>query len=303
MHERRTAACATIVTLVAIAVPAGATHAQAGGEIIPAWIDQIFIYYASDQISASELIMALEYTDNNILQIDHYSTQATNYGIDTVDDANDAVDNAIEASDIVTDPQFIISTLDADLDANSAITNAINVAIDIAHDDAASVDVQAAALAAFTDTAWNLRYTNDHAANNNVTSTKAAEKKANRHAENAYNDHMNDSDGLASSLLKSLASDVAWSHSSAAYMNALAVVESSKADAYISIKHAAIKHADALNAVSADAWAIDAFNLAAAIASDAADEYTNKADAYKNAADAWDAAAAANVAAAIARAI
>ena len=65
MYGRRTAAsvaaCATIAALAAIAAPAGGVHAQADGELIPAWVKSVFAYYVDGQITEAELVNALQY--------------------------------------------------------------------------------------------------------------------------------------------------------------------------------------------------------------------------------------------------
>ena len=71
MDAGRAASCATIVALAAIvAGTAGTAHAASDGGGMPAWVKQLFVYYANDQIGEAEILGALAYLINNgIIQV------------------------------------------------------------------------------------------------------------------------------------------------------------------------------------------------------------------------------------------
>ena len=68
MDGGHVAACTAIAALAVLAALAGVAHAQDEDRLIPAWIRQIFVYYADEQISDAELVAALTYLiDNGII--------------------------------------------------------------------------------------------------------------------------------------------------------------------------------------------------------------------------------------------
>ena len=71
MDAGQAASCATIVALAAIvAGTAGTAHAASDGGGMPAWVKQLFVYYANDQIGEAEILGALAYLINNgIIQV------------------------------------------------------------------------------------------------------------------------------------------------------------------------------------------------------------------------------------------
>ena len=78
MDAGRGASCATIVALAAIvAGTAGTAHAASDGGGMPAWVKQLFVYYANDQIGEAEILGALAYLINNgIIQIEQPAATA-----------------------------------------------------------------------------------------------------------------------------------------------------------------------------------------------------------------------------------
>ena len=141
MVGQYTAACAAIAVLAVVAAPVGTAHAQDEDELIPAWIRQIFVYYADEQISDAELIAALTYLiDNGIIETGAAaSTPATPptpvaptlaSGALTVDDAYEAATAATMAAtaDGTTAIRAVDNALTIDIIAIDATANAVRSA-------------------------------------------------------------------------------------------------------------------------------------------------------------------------------
>ena len=136
MDGRHVAACTAIAALAVLAAPAGVAHAQDEDRLIPAWIRQIFVYYADEQISDAELVAALTYLiDNGIIVTDGAVVAPAApmpTAAPTLPSTAQGVDDAYEAATDAT-----LAATDATNAAIRAVDNALTIDI-IAIDDTTS---------------------------------------------------------------------------------------------------------------------------------------------------------------------
>ena len=164
MHGRHTTACTAIAALIAIAAPAGAAHAQAEGEIIPAWVKQVFVYYANDQISEGELIAALTYLiNNNIIEINQTPSPSPAPAPEPEHKANDAVIHTAtsqlkKAASEVEEATELANVARELLTSATSEANIIGVAADRAEANPHMITANASTIAEIIEYAHEARY-------------------------------------------------------------------------------------------------------------------------------------------------
>lgn len=133
-------ACAVLGALAMAAMPIGTAHAQDEDELIPAWIRQIFVYYADEQISDAEMIAALTYLIDNGIIVAGGSAPAPAAPAPAPSTTPAVNDAYIMASDVgmsaIADASVAIRAIEDAVDLDVAASEASSDAVRISNSDA-----------------------------------------------------------------------------------------------------------------------------------------------------------------------